>query len=408
MKLQKLLAVLLALLLLAACGGPADPTAPPATPAQTPATADEPPTPADTPTQTEHPEATEAPGETEPPAETEDPTETVDPFAPPEVVVQASEGTEEIWTYSDHYNPSGLQASDSYGALLPYVGRVLQEQGYAILSVPLYGLCTPKGEVVTDGIYRDFRYSEGFLLLERQDEDGTLYTTLAAQDGSWVTEEQTYTYAGIQHDVAILQDGDGGLHCWNGRGEKIADFPADAFDPWLTDIFQEMGWAVLSAGGPFILGRVDDVVYAFTYNYNGQWGQEEPLWLYLDLGTQTVSDVPPAGMPETVEQASGGSSVDLPGGISGYPETDPFTGVTYYDSANWDTMEIALYDENGTLLVENLASWSYFNSSRVMAGLATVPSAYTLETHPGWDLFDWASIDTGETVFRYRPKTPAD
>ena len=100
--------------------------------------------------------------------------------------------------------------------------------------------------------------------------------------------------------------------------------------------------------------------------------------------------------------------MELPGGVSGYEVLDPFTGIAYYESTNWDTMETALYDENGTLLVESLASWNYTNGSRVMAGLVTVPSAYTLETHPGWDLFDWVSLETGETVFRYRPKTPGE
>ena len=129
---------------------------------------------------------------------------------------------------------------------------------------------------------------------------------------------------------------------------------------------------------------------------------------YLDLNPQTVSDMPPAGCPDTVTPESAGDSVELPGGVKGYPAEDPITGILYYDSTNWDTMETDLYDGDGNLLVKGLASWDYFNASRIMDGLVTVPSAYRLETHPGWDLFDWVSLDTGETVFRYCPKTPGE
>ena len=307
---------------------------------------------------------------------------------------------EETWTYCDHFCGSGpLQAWAGYGALLPYVGVITQAQRAYEPYTPLYGLCTPRGELVTDPIYWDIYYEHGFLVLVRY-EDGAVYTTVAAQDGSWVAQEVPYGYCKVFEDLVVLQDDDGCLYCWNGEGQQFVSFPADVFTPWYGNVFDNASWGAVWVPGPRIAGRQDRILYAASTFYQGEAHEENPLWLYLDLDTGTVLSTPPEGYPATLEDIAGEDYKELPDGEVGFACTDPFTGTRYYKA--YVEMGIRLYDADGNLLSDQVYPAASWCSSPVLGGLTAVLSPFA--TDPYDYVFDWVDLSTGAVLLRYQPE----
>lgn len=308
---------------------------------------------------------------------------------------------EEIWTYCDHFCGAGpLQTWAGYGALLPYVGVITQaERGYEPYT-PLYGLCTPRGEMVTDPIYSDVYYEHGFLVLVRGDENSQPHTTIAAQDGSWVAQEVPYGYYKAFDDLVILQDDDGCLYCWNGEGQLFASFPADMFTPWYGDAFDNGSWGAVWVPGRRLTARKDKILYAASTFYQDAVHEEDPLWLYLDLEAGVVLSTPPEGYPAALEDYDVEDYQEMPDGETGFACTDPFTGTQYYKA--YAEMGIRLYDAEGKLLsgqVYPAASWS---PSPVLGGLTAVISPFAADPYDY--VFDWVDLSTGAVVLRYQPE----
>ncbi|MBO5913482.1 MAG: WG repeat-containing protein [Clostridia bacterium] len=92
-----------------------------------------------------------------------------------------------------------LKASSKYGELIPFIGGYVTYSGIVkekekTVSVPLYGLCTLKGEVVVDAVYdvvKQHPKDEGgfvYELVKGSDGSDPLKGTrqIAASDGSWI------------------------------------------------------------------------------------------------------------------------------------------------------------------------------------------------------------------------------
>lgn len=372
MKVQKICAVIAAILLLTGCGpaggaNPGETVKPDAAPTEA--------QPAATPDPAEEPSR---PGETSVPGE--------NPGEP-----------EKLWTLSDHFCADGpLQPWEGYGALLPYAGAVVQlDQFYAYPFSPVYGLCTSQGQLVTNPIYTDLRYDGKFLVLMQQ-RGADLYTTVAAQDGSWVGEETLYTYEKTFGEFAVLMDSSGGLHIWNSQGERCRDFPAEAVAPCLENR-PDYNWWVWD---PLLVGIQDHVLYVRCAGPDGADPEAAFQWFYLDLDSGAVLDTPPAGYPESMEQREE-SVRTLPDGMNGYECFDPFTGTMYYKA--YVDMSTLVYDAAGSLLIRE--DWNVTGplACPVMDGLLAVQSPYAVEG--AYDVvFDWVEASTGELVFRYQPE----
>lgn len=114
--------------------------------------------------------------------------------AAPEPIVQGTTQQRFNKEYTDT-----LKASTEYGELIPFVGGYITYNGVVkekekSVSVPLYGLCTIKGEVVVDAVYdvvKQHPKDEGgyvYELIKGSDGSDTLKGTrqIAASDGSWI------------------------------------------------------------------------------------------------------------------------------------------------------------------------------------------------------------------------------
>ena len=135
----------------------------------------------ETPSMTETPAATEAPAVTETPVVTEASLETEAPVEtePPSPVytdwskLTPYEPGKPIFTLHPGYVGAGaLEARDDYGVLLPYIGAYASMERYVISALPLYGLVTDKGEIVTDPVYSMIYSYDDCLVLYRGDPEG--------------------------------------------------------------------------------------------------------------------------------------------------------------------------------------------------------------------------------------------
>lgn len=307
-----------------------------------------------------------------------------------------------LYTYSDHYcGGRPLQAWDGYGLLLPYVGADLELEHYIVDSLPLFGLTTARGEIVTDAVYADIVIRNGFLLLYRGTEElykqrdpmldwGDFDLTVAALDGSWVRDAVGYYYASSWSDNGLLALGtsNGGFEFWNSAGETIAVFPAEAFQPYFGSSFM---WS--AEGGPWAEWQYDGLVYVLSYDYLGQ-SEEGFLRLYLDLATGQILEEVPEGYPEEPVREPLEDRPEFPGYYSAWSVIDDVTGAVYYEAYR-EIGDCNLLDEDGNEVWKNYGSFS-----QVMGGLVAVwPGRWENGAEATW--FSWYDLKTGECMFRY-------
>lgn len=360
---KKLLAMLLPLLILAGCAATAEPGAAP-------------------------------PVDAEP--ETLSPVYTdwskLTPYAPPAAVHTLHAG----------YHADGAFAPrDDYGALLPYIGRYSTMERYVIDNLPLFGLVTSKGELVSDPVYMGARFLGDFLLLYRETSGGMSSCTLAAADGRWVHElgDSRYLRSGFGLLMTVTSGGD--LDLWNADGEAVAHFDSALF----TSRFGEgLNWG--DEGGPFVDWADDRVGYGVTYLVGGEL-QEDGVPFYLDFSNGAVTDVPPRGYGAEMDYGAIADDRPEPPTVEGCmylePMTDEVTGETYfygyYREGEDDDGRYILFDGEGRPLIENCDLMRFDQMIVVRAGLCS-----TVED----GCFCYRSLAGGAVVFRYPMRTNSD
>lgn len=322
------------------------------------------------------------------------------------------EPVQPIYTYHAGYNAAGaLEARDDYGALLPYIGKYSTMEWYVIDALPLYGLVTSEGELVTDPVYARIDFYDDFLVLYRGDpmgisggdtySGGTFSRTIAAPDGHWVHELTDSYYVGSGCGLLMTAASDGSLNLWNVNGEVVTHFDAALFTSRLGDNFT---WG--AEGGPYIDWVDDKVGYVVSYNINGEY-QGQCLRLYLDFTSGTVADTPPEGYESEINYSAIVDDTPQPPVVDGCnyldPITDKVTGETcfygLYRSGENENGRYCLFDSEGKLLLENVGLTRFESSVIVRAGLCS-----TLED----GCFCYRSLADNTLVFRYIMRTNTD
>lgn len=351
---------------------------------------------------------------TAPEAETAPPPEPVSPVYTDWSRLTPYEADGPLYTYFEPYSGSGdLQPRDDYGPLLPYIGAEPAVDNYIADRLPLYGLVTADGRVVTEPVYASIFVGDDFLLLERgsaqlfQQRDpmlirGDFDLTMAAPDGSWVRAVDGYYVYSIKGLLVTSDHGD--LSYWNGQGELVHHFSVDAFRPYLGD-----GYIWNDEGGPWLEQADGRVVYLTSYNHSPADGA--PLRLYLDLEQNTVRETPPDGYPVEFDyERLYEETPEFPGYRNIWAITDPVTGQRYYQ-AHTDTEgppEHHLLSESGEVLLTDFDSlWVPF--PQIINGCVACvdyQNPYTAAMAGG--TFRWCRLDDGECVFRFPIRSNAD
>ena len=362
------------------------------------------------------PAAPKAPAESEPP-ETVEPPETqkalspvytdwskLTPYEPPQPVYALHRG----------YRAAGpLEAREDYGILLPYIGTCASMERYVIDALPLFGLVTDRGELVTGPVYSGANFYGDFLVLYQGDPEGTpggdaydggtFSRTVAAADGRWVQPlPWGCYYVGCGQDLLVTADADGGLDLWNTAGEVVTHFDGALFTPRFGERFL---WG--EEGGPYLDWTDSKVGYAWTYQVDGEY-LEEGVRLYLDFAQGTVSDTAPEGYPAEIDYATLYAAQPQAPEVEGcdYLDsiTDPVTGETYFygyrRGGQGEEASHPLLDGQGQVLAEDFGYLGNFETGPILRGglYASVEDG----------CFCLRRIADGELVFRYVMRTNTD
>lgn len=269
--------------------------------------------------------------------------------------------------YTDHLIPR-----EDYGQLVPYVGGSVysihrwtgldgQEQVSSDLyPATQYGLMTREGRIVVEPAYQYVTYASCYeqgewnvlpvLLLSRADSEyeqfcnGQRYA-VAAQDGSWCTELEFWTYTARENQLLLL-----------GRnGVSRIDAGSGTRKDW--------SWAELGVGEEEIPSIMEDVLWVLGFKWMdsgvflGQRDGEDGESLQVRLfhpDTGAVSWVPCAQWEETLTQWWG----------QRWPEEE-----TWQRERSGDQLTLFRGAESHTLTVPQLAEQF---SVGVMDGLAAV------------------------------------
>ena len=318
----------------------------------------------------------------------------LEPYQPPEAV----------YTEFTPYSGESLQPREDYGPLLPYVGSYPDSDSY-MGPLPLLGLVTAGGAIVTDPVYAQIQMAGDFwgsvpdygpfLLLYRGELSGHETTewgtypvgnfslTVAAPDGSWVRELGTrYGYPlalpgdrlavdRLDGSVLILaadgretriQDPDTGYgspsSLRDGRLSLLGDdgsvlvldaantvsrvFPASALEPYLGQGFQWGEEGVPSLSWDRSIGQV------WSDSENDPDGDGVACWLNADTGAVTAER--PADYVPTEHTDAEAPAIP---GYDGYITTlaDPITGAAYYYARRGDDSGRDLLDGSGNVVL---------------------------------------------------------
>lgn len=328
------------------------------------------------------------------------------PYAPPEPVYSR---------FTPYSGSDLLQARDDYGPLIPYVG-VNIETGSYMGALPLLGLATAQGRLVTDPVYPDVhmvRDSEGlgrFLVLYRgnvldteEDEwgnypEGNFTYTVLAPDGKWVREfPGGDSYFLLSPTELALSCKDGSVTVLDTDGRTVAFFPREALEPYLGEDFQ-WTWE----GGPSLMAQ-DGYLCVWRYDEDNPDGDNIACFLDPDAGTVSPQ---PSGPPRPALEYPEWSGTPVPEGYGwATAVTDPITGRAYRFAAPLESDTGDLLDESGAVVRSNVR-FPYLVMS--MDGSALVPWVWgdriCCEEDGCFCCYDLE----GKLVLRYVVKTNSD
>lgn len=276
--------------------------------------------------------------------------------------------------YAEHTDR--LTPQDDYGVLLPYAGRLLALDNYIIDKLPMYGLVTGEGKIVTDPVYSDIWRQGNFLILLRPEIlgthkedwgtalDGKFQRTFAAPDGSWVREpdDSVGAYAGVDDShlalyrtndtILILDDADSITCTFDGADIRAAlgtGYPTGTLAS--NELESPEAYIDWCSGIGCLWLRSDYENDPEHYQFS----------LYLNTADGSISRTLPAGSNLSPPN-------DIPSDGSyfagyGYTETvtDPVTQATYYVASRSDgSGKLDLLDQSGAVLLSdyNVSAWS--------------------------------------------------
>lgn len=304
-----------------------------------------------------------------------------------------------------------LQAGNDYGVLLKYVGTVSALTNYITDRLPLYGLVTADGRVVTEPVYASISfYGDNFLILTQGEVTGYRETewgkepiggfryTVAAADGNWVRDVGlVYEVCPLDENHLALSLTDGSVMVINADGTTAAEFPRTAFEPYLGKDFR-WNWE----GGPELTEN-NGILTIWEYRDENQ--PLDQTVCFLNMDTATVSDTPPEGWEPFVYD----STIPLPEPylprIPEYsylePVVDPITDTTYFYGYNREFRRYDLLDANCSLAFAgcNLYDLGAYENHILRAGLLATADE---------NFFCYHSLETGEVVFRWPIRSNSD
>jgi hypothetical protein len=342
------------------------------------------------------------------------PTPTEEPFSPVWTdwsKLEPYEAVTPVYTLHDGYCADGpFQARSDYGNLLVYIGKYASMEMYVEPYLPFYGLVTDRGELVTDPVYAEVHFYDGFIVLYKGDPEGTsggdtfnggtFDRTVISADGSWVLDLGDEYFVGCSGGLLTTAKADGTLIIWNADCETVARFDGTLFREAFGDGFI---WGDMDRGGPYVNWTRDGIGYAEKYDPSSG-GR---VMLYLDISKCSVSDTPPAGMPEEYDWSWNYEEEPEPPVVEGcsYLDTlkDEVTGTHWYygyyrKKPGWQG-HYALFDSDGKLLLQFGEWMEVFSYPRIRAGLIS-------SDEDGY--WCYRTIPDGDLVFRYFMRTNTD
>jgi len=313
------------------------------------------------------------------------------------------------YRYYTPYSGSGeLLPDENYGVLLPYIGAEVALSGHAVDALPLYGLVTADGQIVTEPVYTEILTSyKPFLLLYRAQDIYHSKMTVAARDGRWVRD------AGDWREVLLLEDdtnprlalsnGDGSVWILNADGSMAAEFTRDMLEPYLGTGY-EWGDPLTGYIEGCALSYEHGLLTAAYFDEESPWGNYWRYECFMDPETGTVNGTPSAHWTPDNEW-----SYENPPEFEGYsyPEEveDLVTGTRYYSAYpehdGWDDdWTLDLLDKNGRALMKNCLA------STALQWRPIVADGMLGAVRDG--VFTYTQIATGDIMFRYQLHTNSD
>ena len=178
-------------------------------------------------------------------------------------------GTRLFEEYTDELVPG------NYGSLVPFAGLRVSDSEFAV-SGCLYGLMTPRGQVVVDPVYSDVWFSGELVVLSRAF-DGVERVAVAAKSGAWCTDFEYRAATGGREGVVLFRDNNVTLIRSTGETEGTYT-PADL--GITKEQFDLMCLGPVEGGGGEWLGDKVSVGYEFK--------DDEATVLYFDLKSHTL------------------------------------------------------------------------------------------------------------------------
>lgn len=311
--------------------------------------------------------------------------------------------------FSPYSGKDDLSPNENYGPLLPYIGAEMSLSGYVMDVIPLYGLVTADGRIVTDPIYTQILTDYGpFLLLYRASEtDIHTRVTIAAPDGRWTHDagewREFIPLDDLEHPQLAVSQSDGSVFILDADGVVTAEFSRETLVPFLGEDYQ-WGDPIIGYITGCALNYEHGSLTAAFYDEESPWGNYWRYECFLDPETGAASDLPPANWtpdndwdyenpPEFVGYCYPEEVVDLTNGTLYY--------AAYPDCAELDgDWTLDLLNEDGEILVENCMTssqlqWRPFAADGMLGVVKDGAFSYT-------------DIETGETAFLYPLRTNSD
>lgn len=316
-----------------------------------------------------------------------------------------------LYSKFEPYQGDALTARNDYGPLLPYLGAEPAVSNYITDRLPLFGLVTADGRVVTEpvyaGVYPISYYTQGrpaiapFLILQKGDPAagtgngrdsaaGEFSCTVAAPDGRWV---RSFGIAGTEYvdeaHMAVVQP-DNSVTVLDKDGRTAAYFSGDAIAPYLSNFNPPyFGYE----GGPGLTSK-DGVLYAEGFD---EELEDWRAFCYFNLDDGSLSPDPPEGFdqewPDWSPSDSGGNGYSL--------STDSVIGELYYFKHDYggpaETLHILSAEKQPLLSVKDESSTLY--EPLIWNGLCSAVQG---------GAFCYYDLRSGKCVFRYPLRSNSD